>query len=179
MAAQKYRPQNRSRTLLSKTAAKNTEASRKSPLLQMVTSAMPPYSERCALSFEPTLSGMLVRMWDQPSLPVSEWTAREDGPAGVGALMRLRDDGSAVEQADARSLLVDWDERGWIDIRRTAVHRSFPTRRRFALEGGCKWITTGRWLQHPLRLHRSRQTHPGYASHRCMVASGRREVRVA
>ena len=69
---------------------------------------MPPYSERCALSFEPTLSGMLVRMWDQPSLPVSEWTAREDGPAGVGALMRLRDDGSAVEQADARSLLVDW-----------------------------------------------------------------------
>lgn len=59
------------------------------------------------LDFEPTLDGLHVQ-WSghQPCL-VEDWTLHEQGP-GVGALMRLRDGGEAVEQGRGRVLLVSW-----------------------------------------------------------------------
>ena len=59
------------------------------------------------LTFEPTLDGLRVQ-WSghQPCL-LEDWTLHEQGP-GVGALIRLRDDGEAVEHDNGRALLVSW-----------------------------------------------------------------------
>lgn len=61
-----------------------------------------------APTFEPTPHGLLVRMGDDQPIPVAEWTSHATGSPGAGALIRLRDDGDAVEQDDGRSLLVAW-----------------------------------------------------------------------
>ena len=61
-----------------------------------------------ALKFEPTLDGLVVRMGDNPSLAVSEWTAHVDASSGAGTLIRLRDDGAAVEREGGRALSVAW-----------------------------------------------------------------------
>ncbi len=50
------------------------------------------------LAFEKTASGLIVRM-GEPPIPVGEWTVREDGPPGLGVLIRLRDDGDAFERS--------------------------------------------------------------------------------
>ena len=55
---------------------------------------------------DPTPAGLIVRVRGNRPLPVSEWTSR--GPAGAGALIRLRDDGSAFERDDGSSLCVAW-----------------------------------------------------------------------
>lgn len=59
-----------------------------------------------AISFENSRDGVIVRI-GVPPVPVREWTTRADAPAGAGALMRLRDEGAAVERT-AASLLVYW-----------------------------------------------------------------------
>ena len=61
-----------------------------------------------ALSFEPTTGGLVVRKGSDPSLPVSEWTVHGSASSGAGTLIRLRDDGSAVETDDGRALSVSW-----------------------------------------------------------------------
>ena len=61
------------------------------------------------LSFEPNPNGLLVRMVGARPIPVGEWTAHAAGSPGVGALIRLRDEGGAVEQNDGRSLSVSWE----------------------------------------------------------------------
>lgn len=59
------------------------------------------------LAFEPTLDGLLVQWTGHESCPVEDWTLHEQGP-GVGALMRLRDNGEAVEHDNGGALLVSW-----------------------------------------------------------------------
>ena len=59
------------------------------------------------LAFEPTLGGLHVQWSGHQPCPVEDWTLHEQGP-GVGALMRLRDDGGAVEHDKGRALLVSW-----------------------------------------------------------------------
>ena len=61
-----------------------------------------------SLRFKPTPDGLIVRMQGDPPVPVREWTSLADGSAGVGALIRLRDDGGAVEKDDDCSLSVSW-----------------------------------------------------------------------
>ena len=58
------------------------------------------------LACQPTESGLAFRVGDPP-IPVEEWTARTDVPSGLGVLIRLRDEGVAVER-DAAELLVQW-----------------------------------------------------------------------
>lgn len=58
------------------------------------------------VAFEKTRDGVIVRAGDPP-VPVREWTAHAAGTAGAGTLIRLRDEGRAVER-DAASLLVSW-----------------------------------------------------------------------
>lgn len=58
------------------------------------------------IAFEKTRNGVVARL-GEPPVPVREWTARADGPLGAGTLLRLRDEGRAVEQ-DAVALLVSW-----------------------------------------------------------------------
>ena len=60
------------------------------------------------LAFDPTPNGLLVRMGGDQPIPVGEWTSHGSGSAGIGALIRLRDDGDGVEQDDGRSLVVSW-----------------------------------------------------------------------
>ena len=55
---------------------------------------------------EPTSADLTVRVRGDRPLPVGEWTSR--GPAGAGALIRLRDDGGAVESDDGNALCVSW-----------------------------------------------------------------------
>lgn len=61
-----------------------------------------------ALVFDPMPDGLAIRLEDgrQP-VPVGDWTSRAGSP-GVGVLIRLRDDGGAIEQNDGRTLLVSW-----------------------------------------------------------------------
>lgn len=59
-----------------------------------------------AIAFEKSRDGVIVRIGDPP-VPVREWTTRAAAATGVGALVRLRDEGAAVER-DAASLLVCW-----------------------------------------------------------------------
>lgn len=58
------------------------------------------------LACQPIEEGLVFRVGN-PSIPVKEWTARTDTPAGLGVLIRLRDDGLAVER-DGNELLVQW-----------------------------------------------------------------------
>ena len=60
------------------------------------------------LSFEPTPDALLVRMGGDNPIPLAEWTSHAAGSPGAGALIRLRDDGDAVEHPDGLSLFVSW-----------------------------------------------------------------------
>ena len=60
------------------------------------------------LTFGPTPDGLIVRMDGDPPVPVREWTSLSEGSVGVGTLIRLRDDGAAVEQDDGCSLSIPW-----------------------------------------------------------------------
>lgn len=59
------------------------------------------------LSFEKSPDGLVLRVGSADFLPVREWTSRAGGSPGVGTLIRLRDDGGAVE-LDRYSLSVSW-----------------------------------------------------------------------
>ena len=61
-----------------------------------------------ALRFKPTPDGLVVRMGDDQPLQVSEWTAHVDASSGAGTLIRLRDDGLAVECDGGHALSVAW-----------------------------------------------------------------------
>ena len=65
-------------------------------------------SQLTDLSFEPTPEGLFVQMGGDLPIPVAEWTSQAGGSLATGVLMRLRDDGDAVEHTDARSLMVAW-----------------------------------------------------------------------
>ena len=56
-------------------------------------------------TFDPTSGGLIVEMKGDPPVPVSEWTAHA---SGAGALIRLRDDGGAVEHQNGNALCVSW-----------------------------------------------------------------------
>lgn len=60
--------------------------------------------------FMKSRDGLIVRFVGDGQIPVCDWTSYASGLSGnrLGALIRLRDDGSAVEQDDGRSLLVFW-----------------------------------------------------------------------
>ncbi len=53
----------------------------------------------------PTSDGLIVEMKGDPPVPVSEWTAHA---TCAGALIRLRDDGGAVENESGNALCVSW-----------------------------------------------------------------------
>ena len=57
------------------------------------------------LLIEPTSDGLIVEMKGDPPVPVSEWTAHA---TCAGALIRLRDDGGAVENESGNALCVSW-----------------------------------------------------------------------
>ena len=57
---------------------------------------------------DPTSAGLIVGMKGDPPVPVSEWTAHAVGMPGVGALIRLRDDGGAIECDNGTTLCVYW-----------------------------------------------------------------------
>ncbi len=57
---------------------------------------------------DPTSAGLIVGMKGDPPVPVSEWTAHAVGMLGVGALIRLRDDGGAIECDNGTTLCVYW-----------------------------------------------------------------------
>lgn len=63
---------------------------------------------RATLSFEPAPDALHARMGTDQPIPVSHWTSHTAESPGAGALIRLRDDGGAVEHVDGRSLLVAW-----------------------------------------------------------------------
>lgn len=60
--------------------------------------------------FENSPDGLVVRLGADQPIPVRDWTSYASGLSGhrLGALIRLRDDGGAVEQDDGRSLVVSW-----------------------------------------------------------------------
>ncbi|MDE0626994.1 MAG: SNF2-related protein [Bryobacterales bacterium] len=58
--------------------------------------------------FEPSPSGLVVRMAGSSSIPVSDWTVHAARPPAAGGLVRLRDEGLAEESDDGRSLKVSW-----------------------------------------------------------------------
>lgn len=58
--------------------------------------------------FEPRPDGLLVRMTGSRLVPVSEWTANVARPLGAGALIRIRDNGGAVETDGDCSLVISW-----------------------------------------------------------------------
>ena len=57
------------------------------------------------LIINPTSDGLIVEMNGDLPIPVSEWTAHA---TGAGALIRLRDDGGAVEHESGNALCVSW-----------------------------------------------------------------------
>ena len=60
------------------------------------------------LTFDPMPDGLITRLKDgQRMVPVVDWTSQAGSP-GVGVLIRLRDDGAAVERDDGLSLMVSW-----------------------------------------------------------------------
>ena len=86
-----------------------------------------------ALTFEPTRDGLVVRMGGDPPLPVSGWTVQGGASSGAGTLIRLRDDGSAVEHDSGRALLVAW--RSVARLAQEELRRiGLPDRVPFALE---------------------------------------------
>ena len=58
-------------------------------------------------TIDPTSDGLIVEMKGEPPVPVSEWTAHV---TGAGALIRLRDDGGAVEHEGAATRCVSRGE---------------------------------------------------------------------
>ncbi len=58
------------------------------------------------IAFERSSDGLIVRVGRDHSLPVHEWTSR--GSPGTGVLIRLRDDGGAVERDYGSALCVSW-----------------------------------------------------------------------
>ena len=62
----------------------------------------------CDFVFEPKPGGLVVQTAGSRAIPVSEWTARAARSLGAGTLIRLRDDGRAVENDNGRSLMVSW-----------------------------------------------------------------------
>ena len=56
--------------------------------------------------FEPSIEGLIVRV-ENPPVPVVDWSIEAPGLEGLGALIRLRDDGRAVE-VDGHTLRLDW-----------------------------------------------------------------------
>ena len=60
------------------------------------------------LQFKPHASGLIVRMGTQSAIPVRDWTMHSGHYSGVGTMIRLRDDGCAVEQGGGAHLLVNW-----------------------------------------------------------------------
>lgn len=60
--------------------------------------------------FENSPDGLVVRLGADLLIPVRDWTSFASGLSGrrLGALIRLRDDGGAVEQDGGRSLVVSW-----------------------------------------------------------------------
>ena len=60
--------------------------------------------------FMKSRDGLIVRFVGDGQIPVCDWTSYASGLSGnrLGALIRLRDDGGAVEQDDGHSLLVFW-----------------------------------------------------------------------
>ncbi len=56
-------------------------------------------------TFDPTSDGLIVELKGDPLAPVSEWTAHV---TGAGALIRLRDNGGAVEHESCNALCVSW-----------------------------------------------------------------------
>ena len=86
-----------------------------------------------AFKFEPTTDGLIVRTGSDPSSPVSEWTAHGGASPGAGTLIRLRDDGSAVETDGGRALSVSWSSVASLaqdELRRIGLPESVP----YALE---------------------------------------------
>ena len=84
------------------------------------------------LSFEKTPDGLVVRVGGPAPVPVSEWTSRAGGSPGVGTLIRLRDEGDAVE-LDRHSLRVPWSSVARLtpdELRYTGLPDAAP----FALE---------------------------------------------
>ncbi|MYA63553.1 MAG: DEAD/DEAH box helicase [Gemmatimonadetes bacterium] len=60
------------------------------------------------LFFEPTPDGLFVQKGGDTPIPVSEWTSQGGASLATGVLMRLRDDGDALEHTDGMSLMVAW-----------------------------------------------------------------------
>ena len=58
------------------------------------------------IAFEKLPDGLIVRVRGDRPLAVAEWTSR--GLPGTGALIRLRDDGGAVERDNGNALCVSW-----------------------------------------------------------------------
>ena len=58
--------------------------------------------------FEPSTGGLIVHMAGGRPIPVSEWTAHAASLPAAGALIRLRDEGSAIENCGGCSLRVSW-----------------------------------------------------------------------
>lgn len=61
-----------------------------------------------AFRFEPCQDGLIVRLASNPAIPVSDWTSAASAAHGAGGLIRLRDDGDAVECEGGRALSVAW-----------------------------------------------------------------------
>ena len=59
------------------------------------------------LIFEPKPAGLLIRSGGDVPVPVRKWTL-DDEASGAGTLMRLRDDGQAIETDDGDALLLLW-----------------------------------------------------------------------
>ena len=58
------------------------------------------------IAFEKSSDGLIVRVGREQLYPVCEWTSH--GSLGTGVLIRLRDDGGAVERDDGSSLCIAW-----------------------------------------------------------------------
>ena len=63
---------------------------------------------RNTLTFKPLPDGLVAELKDgQHMVPVADWTSQASSP-GAGVLIRLRDDGAAVEREEGLSLIVSW-----------------------------------------------------------------------
>lgn len=84
------------------------------------------------LAFEKLADGLVVQVRGDSPVPVNEWTSRAGGSLGIGTLIRLRDDGGAIE-LDRHSLCVSWSSVARLtsdELRFTGLPDAVP----FALE---------------------------------------------